>query len=890
MKEYLETAEAVAIELKTDARAGLTGEEAAQRIAVCGENKLREKKKTPLAVRFFKQLADPMIIILIAAAVISLVLVIVNSSSGEGFDVSGLAEVIIIVAVVLLNAILGMVQEAKADSAIEALRELTAAECKVIRDGRQERIKSSALVPGDLISLEAGDSVPADARVTMSASLKCEESALTGESVPSEKSTGALSGDDVPLGDRANMVYSGSTVVYGRGMAIVTATGMNTEMGKIAGVLESAREEKTPLQKKLSWLSKLLTVVVVAVCAVVFAVNLIRADVVNEVTVLGSLVLAVSLAVAAIPEGLATVVTIVLSMGVTKMSARGAVLRKLTAVETLGCAEIICSDKTGTLTQNKMTVTESYGSDIDLLARAMSLCSDSKVVDGEVSGEPTENALVAFALGGGFDKTAAEAESPRAGEIPFDSMRKMMTVFFRKGGGFVQYTKGAPDEVLKRCTKITDGGVTREMTDDDRRKILGVYKSWADRALRVLAAAEKDCSAITTDAEAAERDMTFIGMTGMTDPVRPEVKAAVEECRRAGIRPVMITGDHVDTAVAIGLELGIIKDRSEAITGAELDEIGDEDFAEGVKRYSVYARVRPEHKTRIVNAWKALGKVTAMTGDGVNDAPSIKAADIGVGMGITGTDVTKNVADMVLSDDNFATIVTAVGEGRRIYDNIRKAILYLLSSNLAEVIAVFIASMMGFTVLGATQLLWINMIGDTFPALSMGLEKAEKNVMTRPPRPAKQGLFADGLGVDLLVQGVAIAALTLLAYFVGNLMTSGEPIVNTTSNAGTTAAFFTFCAIKLFHAFNVRSQRRSAFDFRDPNVMLFITSAASLALTTAIIYIPGVNGAFGLEPISAGLYFVCLAVGFAIIPVSEAMKLVRYFVRRRRNVPKPRTA
>ena len=532
-----------------------------------------------------------------------------------------------------------------------------------------------------------------------------------------------------------------------------------------------------------------------------------------------------------------------------------------------------------------MTVVETYGEDIELLARAMSLCSDSKVVDGQVIGEPTENALVSYALGGGFDKTAAEKENPRVAEAPFDSVRKMMTVFFRDGDGYVQYTKGAPDEVVRRCTKILDkGGVVREMTDADRENIKAANKSYADRALRVLAAAMRTGEDVrpTDDARAAERDMTFVGMECMMDPVRPEVKAAVAECRKAGIRPVMITGDHVDTAVAIALELGIIKSRKEAITGAELDELSDEEFAKKVTEYSVYARVQPEHKTRIVNAWRARGKVTAMTGDGVNDAPSIKAADIGVGMGITGTDVTKNVADMVLADDNFATIVVAVGEGRRIYDNIRKAILYLLSSNLAEVIAVFIASLMGFTLLGATHLLWINMIGDTFPALAMGVEKAEKNIMERPPRPAKQGLFAEGLGANLLVQGVIIAGLTLLAYFVGNLMTTGVAIVDDENNAGITAAFFTFCMIKLFHAFNVRSSRRSAFDPKDQNKMLVIASLASFLLTTAIIYIPGVNYAFGLTPLSAGLYFVCMAIGFAIIPIVELSKFIGYVTRKRK--------
>ncbi len=870
MDEHLKTAEQVLSELGT-CENGLSESEAQARLARDGENKLRDKKRTPLAVRFLKQLADPMLIILIVAAVVSLVVAIID-------DISGIAEVIIIVAVVMLNAVLGVVQESKAENAIEALKELTAAESKVIRDGRQETVKSSHIVKGDIIVLEAGDSVPADARLIESASLKAEESALTGESVPSDKRTDALKSGNVALADRNNMVYSGSTVVYGRGKAVVTATGMNTETGKIAGVLEAAKDEKTPLQKKLAGLSKLLTVVVLAVCALVFLVNILRAPEMNGMLVLDSFVMSVSLAVAAIPEGLATVVTIVLSMGVTKMSKRGAVLRKLTAVETLGCAEIICSDKTGTLTQNKMTVVDTYGESDELLARCMCLCSDSRIDEnGEIAGEPTENALVAFALKKGINKTEAELAAPRVGEIPFDSERKMMTVFMRGDSGIVQYTKGAPDEVLKICTHIYRNGRAEKMTESEREDILKANKAFADRALRCLAAAYKTGAEVTTDAEKAEKDMVFIGMTGMIDPVHPEVKDAVLECRKAGIRPIMITGDHVDTAAAIALELGIIKERKEAITGAELDEISDEDFAEKVKDYSVYARVRPEHKTRIVNAWKALGKVTAMTGDGVNDAPSVKAADIGVGMGITGTDVTKNVADMVLGDDNFATIVVAVGEGRRIYDNIRKAILYLLSSNLAEVIAVFIASMLGFTVLGATHLLWINMIGDTFPALSMGFEKAEKDVMTRPPRPAKQGLFADGLGLDLILQGVFIAGLTLIAYFIGN----GWQIVYSGDNTGITCAFLTFCMIKLFHAFNIRSFRRSVFRPEDHNVFLIAASVISLALTTAVVYIPGINSAFGFTPIGAGTYFICMALAFAVIPFVEIIKLIRYVVSKR---------
>ena len=750
MKEYLQTTDAV-LDKVGSSGTGLTGAEAAARLEKNGKNKLAEGKRESVILRFLKQLVEPMTIILLVAAAISAVLAVYEGSFPS--------DVVIIMAVVVINAVLGVVQESKAEEAIAALQEMSAATSKVLRDGKQVSVHSEDLVVGDVIILEAGDAVPADARLLECASMKVEEAALTGESVPVVKTAESLSAGesgDVPLGDRINMVFMGSTVVYGRGKAVITATGMGTEMGKIASALSQAEEGKTPLQIKLSQLSRILTYLVVGICVVIFAVNLAGSLITNgsgnlPETILNTFMIAVSLAVAAIPEGLSTVVTIVLSIGVTNMSKKNAIIRKLTAVETLGCTQIICSDKTGTLTQNKMTVVDHVGEDEGLLANAMSLCSDAEFDAGEGAavGEPTECALVNYAAKLGLDKNSEKQKLPRVGEIPFDSGRKMMTTVHRaQDGHYIQFTKGAPDEILKRCSTVLEGGAAVPLTDAGRERILAANKGMADRALRVLAVAQKQLSAppAVYESDAVECDLCFVGLVGMIDPVRPEVKAAIEECRRAGIRPIMITGDHRDTAVAIAKELGIITDASQAITGADLDKISDEQFATDVQKYSVYARVQPEHKTRIVNAWRKLGKVTAMTGDGVNDAPSIKNADIGVGMGITGTDVTKNVADMILADDNFATIVSAAAEGRRIYDNIRKAIQFLLASNLSEVLTIFCATMIGiiigedFTVFLPVHLLWINLITDCFPALSLGLEKPEADVMQKAPRDPKEGV------------------------------------------------------------------------------------------------------------------------------------------------------
>ncbi|MDD7522850.1 MAG: HAD-IC family P-type ATPase, partial [Clostridiales bacterium] len=689
---------------------GLSSTEARRRLEEGGPNKLKEAKKTPLIIRFLEQLKDPMIIILLVAAIVSGV---VSVMTNESF-----ADTIIIIVVVLLNATLGVIQESKAEKAIEALQAMSRAQSRVMRDGVIRVVKSEELVPGDIVLLEAGDAVPADGRIIECASLQIEEAALTGESVPVTKQSEALpaADKDVPLGDRVNMCYMGSTVAYGRGYAVITATGMDTEMGKIADALTKAEAGKTPLQKKLGQLSRILTYAVIGICIFMFAFSLLTAGKGNIDTafVLDTFMIAVSLAVAAIPEGLATVVTISLSIGVTKMSKRNAVIRKLTAVETLGCTEIICSDKTGTLTLNRMTVvrTASIGDGMvdalnmsgdlspsgKLLCTAMSLCSDAEPDENDVAvGEPTECALVNFATLVGLDKRKLKAQYPRIGEAPFDSARKLMTTVHSSGGDVIQFTKGAPDELLKRCTMYFDGEKAVPMTDDIRERILADNKAMADDALRALAAAMRtwDDRPASMTPSFLEQNLTFIGIVGMIDPVRPEAIEAVRQCRSAGIRPIMITGDHRDTAAAIAKQIGIITDSSEVLTGAELSEMSDEELDACIEKYGAYARVQPEHKVRIVTAWQKRGKVTAMTGDGVNDAAGIKSADIGVGMGITGTDVTKNVADMVLADDNFATIVSAVEEGRRIYDNIRKAIQFLLASNTSEVISIFFATLLG---------------------------------------------------------------------------------------------------------------------------------------------------------------------------------------------------
>ncbi|MBR3282467.1 MAG: cation-translocating P-type ATPase [Ruminococcus sp.] len=869
MKHYLETTEAVLDEVKST-KAGLTSEEAAKRLNEYGANKLDEPPKPTLLARFIEQFKNPMILVLLAAAVISAITGIISEGKLE-------ADVFIILFVVIANAVLGVYQENKAESAIEALQAMSAAQSKVYRSGELVVIHSSELVPGDVITLEAGDIVPADCRIIEAAALKAEESALTGESVPCDKDSDVLSGEEVPLGDRKNMLYMGSSIAYGRAEAVVVATGMKTEMGKIAGAIANAEDDETPLQKSLNQLSKILSIAVLLICVFILGLNIVKMLVSEgKITLPGfleSFMISVSLAVAAIPEGLAAVVTVVLSIGVTNMSKRGAVIRRLTAVEALGCAQVICSDKTGTLTQNKMTVVQENTDNKMLLARAMGLCCDAVLnSDDTVAGEPTEAALVAYANKCGLKKYAMEAETPRVAEAPFDSMRKMMSTVHETANGYVQYTKGAPDEVLRQCTHILVDGDVRLMTDSDRAEILRRNKEMADKALRVLLAAYREYDRLPDEIspESLEHDLIYIGMTGMIDPVRPEVKDAIGLCRTAGIRPVMITGDHRDTAVAIAKELGILGEGQKAITGAELSKIPDAEFDEHVGDYSVYARVQPEHKVRIVNAWRKKNMTTAMTGDGVNDAPSIKSADIGVGMGITGTDVTKNVADMVLTDDNFATIVGAVEEGRRIYDNIRKAIQFLLSSNLSEVLCILVATFgLGkltggsFIIFGPVHLLWINLITDCFPAVALGMEAAEQGIMSRKPRNANAHIFSDGLGINLLWQGTVIAALTLISYVIG---------AQTCAAAGTTMAFITLSVCEMLHAWNMRSLKESIFAMKSHNKLLIGSICAAFCLMALILFIPALRGIFSLTSLSGLNYLWAVLIAAAIVPIVETVK------------------
>lgn len=884
MKEYLASAEDVLKEQSTSADAGLSTSEAQTRQAKFGPNKLKEEEKTPLWIRFFQQMADPMVIMLIVAAVISAVTGMIQGESEW-------ADVVIIMAVVIINSALGVIQEAKSEEALAALQEMSAAQSKVIRDGKQISLHSSELVPGDIVLLEAGDAVPADCRVLESASMKIEEAALTGESVPVEKHADpiALDGaDDVPLGDRKNMCYMGSTVVYGRGRAVVCGTGMNTEMGKIAGALNDAKEELTPLQVKLAELSKILTILVIVICVVVFAVDVLRAGI-GTVTaephmLLDTFMVAVSLAVAAIPEGLVAVVTIVLSIGVTKMAKRQAIIRNLSAVETLGCTQVICSDKTGTLTQNKMTVVNhELAAPEEKLLAGMALCSDAKWDEeaGEAVGEPTECALVNDAAKMGMK--GLDEEHPRVGEAPFDSGRKMMSVVVEEAdGNFEQYTKGAPDVVVGLCTQVYDGDKIVPMTDERREQILAANKAMADQALRVLALASRTYTEKPADfaAEALENNLVFCGLSGMIDPERPEVAPAIEEAHGAGIRTVMITGDHIDTAVAIAKNLGIVEDRSQAITGAEIDKMSEEELDQNIEKYGVYARVQPEHKTRIVEAWKSKNKIVAMTGDGVNDAPSIKHANIGIGMGITGTDVTKNVADMVLADDNFATIINACEEGRRIYDNIRKVIQFLLSANLAEVFSVFAATLMGFTLFQPIQLLWVNLVTDCFPALALGMEEAEGDVMKRKPRNASDGVFAGHMGLDTVVQGLIITVLVLTSFFCGVYFDLGvidlsKLATSMADEEGVMMAFITLNMVEIFHCFNMRSRRASIFHMKKQNKWLWGAAFLALVLTLIVVEVDALSMIFfGVEHLEPKGMITALALGFLIIPLVEIYKAI----------------
>ena len=886
MSYYLKSKEEVLKEVESSPE-GLTTQQANERVEKYGKNKLEEPPKKTFIQKFFSSLVDPMIIMLLVAATISTFTTIyqnVVNNANESY-----ADLFIILFVVVVNTILSVIQEDKAEEAIGALKEMTAATSKVLRDGKQVIVKSEDLTIGDVLVFEAGDAIPADCRILESYSMKVEEAALTGESVPVNKLVDVLmlkdNSLDIPLGDRRNMLYSGSTIAYGRGKAVVVAIGMDTEMGKIASALSQQEDEKTPLQKKMSELSVTLTKIVIAVCVIVFVFGVARDLIFSNNgdifgTVLNTFIIAVALAVAAIPEGLPAVVTVILSIGVTAMSKRNALIRKLTAVETLGCTQIICSDKTGTLTQNKMTVVDTFTNDVHLLATGMALCSDAKIdpEKKQAVGEPTEAALVNFAYKHDLPSYTLIEQQPRVGEAPFDSMRKMMSTVHKYKDGYIQYTKGANEIVLSHCDYYLDENhQVVKLTEEVKTEITHKAKEYADRALRVLGLGYRlyDEKPANFDSENLENDLIYVGFTGMIDPCRDEVYDAIKECESAGIRPVMITGDHIDTAVAIGKDLGIITDASQAMLGSQLDSLTDEQLKEVVQKTSVFARVQPEHKTRIVRAFKDLGNVVAMTGDGVNDAPSIKAADIGVGMGITGTDVTKSVADMVLADDNFATIVNAVEEGRKINDNVRKVLQFQISSNMTEVLVVFISSIFALEVLSPTHLLWINMVTDSLPGLALGMEKAEEGVMKRKPRPSNESVFSNGAGLDIVLQGIYMATIILTSFFIGYKM---DGHLN-----GMTMAFLTINLAELFHAISMRTQRGSLIKLKTFNWWLFGALTLTFLLNIALIYVPAFEVLFDFAPINFTEFMIALALAFSVLPVLEVYKFIMRTIDKKKN-------
>ena len=865
---YHETGDAVLNDLNSS-MTGLTKEQVQEKKAQCGENKLREKKKKTTLQRFAEQFKDVMIIILLAAAVISFVIACIEGDTKEFF------EPVLILLIVVVNAIMGVMQESKAEKALDALKGLSAPHARVIRDGKEEVLDAIDLVPGDIIHLEAGDFVPADARLLRSVSLKSEESALTGESVPSEKNAEEIFAEDAPLGDRANMLFSGCSVTYGTATAVVTATGMDTEMGKIANLLEDEEEGQTPLQKKLAQLGKYLGILALAACGIIFVVGI-----ANDIPALEIFMTAVSLAVSAIPEGLPAIVTIVLSIGVQRMVKKNAIIRRLPAVETLGSASVICSDKTGTLTQNRMTLVKAYidgsgqtedisaanSEDVRKLLNYAALCCDGSVVfhgkEEQHIGDPTETAIVLAAHKNGMPKEELNKKHPRLAEIPFDSDRKLMTTVNRIDGKNIVIVKGAFDIMASRCV-AGNMGEARKIND-----------AMSNDALRVLAVAYKEIEAVPHEptAEELENGLTFMGLVGMIDPPRPEAKAAVATCRKAGIKPVMITGDHVVTASAIAKELGIMEQGDLAITGAQLDAMTDSELDDQVQNISVYARVSPENKIRIVKAWQRRGQVVSMTGDGVNDAPALKAADIGCAMGITGTDVAKGAADMTLTDDNFATIVDAVREGRGIYANIKKVVGFLLGTNIGEVVTVFAAMLMWHkSPLLSMQLLWINLVTDSLPAIALGMEPVEKDVMEQKPKPKEEGLFAHGFGVRIVLQGIMFGALALIAFWMGESTTG-------LTAGGQTMAFMVLSFSQIVQAYNMRSEQSLIQTGVFTNHKLNKAALISILLVSVVLFTP-LRTVFGLMTLSGSLYLKALCL--ILVPVlamefSKACGLIKH--------------
>ena len=871
MRFYLENVGEVLNELKTS-REGLFGEEANVRLNNDGKNRLKEEHKKTLLQKIIKSISDPMIIMLLVTCLISYIISIAEHSSP--------VDVFIILFVVIINTAMGLIQESKAEKAMESLKMMTKSKSRVKRDGEVLLIDSEDIVKGDVLVLEAGDIIPADARVIETHTMKVDESALTGESVSINKLINTLNlaenQIDISLADRNNMIFMGSVVSYGRGEAVVCETGMRTELGKIASSLNDVKDEATPLQIKMKELSKVLTKIVLVICVIVFIVSLIRAKTLNVDIVRNTVLASVALAVAAIPEGLPAIVTIILSIGVTEMSKRKALIRKLTAVETLGAVQVICTDKTGTLTKNQMTVTRIYTSgdknekETTLLIKGMCLCSDSKLEKDakRAKGEPTENALVEYANNQGFPKYELEKMYKRVYEIPFDSNKKMMSTIHENNNKYIQFTKGATEILLEKCDRYMENDEVHEMTKEFKKKILIENNKFASDALRVLGLAYRELNEIPKDLEnnGAENNLIFVGFMGMMDPCREEVHDAILKCKNAGIRTIMITGDHRDTALAIAKKLEVIEDESEITVGAEIDGITDEELVEVLKKCSVFARVQPEHKTRIVKALKRLGYVTAMTGDGVNDAPSIKEADVGISMGITGTDVSKGVSDVILSDDNFKTIVDAVEEGRRIYDNIRKVIQFQLSTNMGEVLTIFFASILNVEILTPAHLLWINMITDSTPGLALGMEKAEENIMKNKPRQKNESVFSDGAGINMVWQGILMAVLVTISYFIGEKIGGHKN--------GMSMAFITMNFAELFEAICMRSQQKTIIKLKNKNLYLLGATILTVILTLSVIYIPFFVKIFSFSAIDAKELLIATTLAFILIPTIEIGKTI----------------